>query len=294
MTTEVFDQKNVADRETPISILLGFIKEKPLGASGGLVLILMILVAILAPLIAPQDPLGVDLAGRLAAPSLEHLMGTDQIGRDLLSRVIYGARISMLVGITCTLIGSSVGAILGVISGYIGGWVDMVFQRIMDILLAFPSIILAMAIIAVLGNTIPNVILAITIPLIPRTNRVVRSVALSVKEFQYIEAAKGVGAGEARIMFRHVLPNCMASYLIVATAMLGGTILVEASLSFLGLGIPPPNPSWGRALSEAMAAYIRSPWLAIFPGIAISLTVFGANIFGDALRDVWDPRLKGL
>lgn len=271
-----------------------FFKEKPLGAIGGVIFLLMILVAILAPWLAPYDPISNDIPARLSPPSWQHLMGTDDLGRDVFSRILFGARISALVGVLASAIGISLGAVIGLASGYLGKKVDLYVQRVMDILLAFPSLILALAIMAVLGASVLNVIIAIAIPVIPRANRVVRSVAISVKEFQYVEAAQAIGSSQWRIIFRHVLPNCMASFLILATSMLGTAILIEASLSFLGLGIPPPAPSWGRSLSEAMRFNYNAPWLSIFPGLAISLIVFAANMFGDALRDIWDPRLKRL
>jgi len=274
--------------------ILRFFREKPLGAAGAVIFIIFALVAIFAPLIAPYSPTRTDIPGMLAAPSLTHLFGTDELGRDILTRILYGAQMSMLVGVCATIVGTTVGAAIGIFSGFVGGRVDLITQRVMDIIMSFPQLILAIALMAVLGPSITNVIIAIALPSIPRANRVVRSVALSVKEFQYIEAAKAVGAGNMRIMIRHVLPNCMASYLIVATAMLGSAIMIEASLSFLGLGVPPPDPSWGRSLSHAMGYYNRAPWLAIFPGVAISLMVFAANMLGDALRDIWDPRLKRL
>ncbi len=276
------------------SALKLFFREKPLGAAGGVIFLIMILVAIFAPWLAPYDPILNDVPARLSPPSWQHLMGTDDLGRDSFSRVIYGARISALVGLLATTIGISLGAVIGITSGYLGKKVDLYVQRVMDILLAFPSLILALAIMAVLGASITNVIIAIAIPVVPRANRVVRSVALSVREFQYIEAAKAVGDSQWRVIFQHVLPNCTAAFLILATSMLGTAILIEASLSFLGLGIPPPVPSWGRSLSEAMRFNYNAPWLSIFPGLAISLIVFAANMFGDALRDIWDPRLKRL
>jgi len=291
---EVLETGKLAAKEGMIATLPRFFKEKPLGATGATIFMLMIVVAILAPWITPESPTATDVAGRLAAPSLAHLLGTDELGRDVLSRLIYGTQMSMLVGVTTTLLGATIGALIGVVSGYLGGRVDMTIQRIMDIIMAFPQLILAISIMAVLGSSVINVIIAIAIPSIPRANRVVRSVAISVKEFQYIEAAKAVGAKSARIIFRHILPNCLASYLIMATAQLGSAIMVEASLSFLGLGVPPPHPSWGRSLSESMTYYYQNPLLAIFPGLAISTALFAANMFGDALRDIWDPRLKRL
>ena len=248
--------------------------------------------ALLSPWITPYDPIDADIPVRLTAPSAEYLLGTDHLGRDVLSRIIEGTRVALLVGAGATFLGITLGLIIGVVSAYAGGRTDMYIQRLMDVWMAFPSLILALAIMAVLGSSIFNVILAIALSSIPRANRVVRSVALTVKSFQFVEAARAVGASPRRIVFRHILPNCLASYLILFTSMLGGAILIEASLSFLGLGVPPPAPSWGRSLSEAMNFLYSSYWLAVFPGVAISVLVFSANMFGDALRDVWDPRLK--
>jgi peptide/nickel transport system permease protein len=281
-------------KESIWSITSRFFRDKPLGAAGSVIFVFMVLVALVSPWITPYDPLSTDVINRLQGPSWAHLLGTDEVGRDVLSRVIYGARISAIVGIGATLVGTTVGALIGVISGYVGGKWDMAIQRIMDIIMAFPGLVLSIAIMAVLGPSINNVILAISIPSIPRANRVVRSVAVSVRGFPFVEAAKAVGCKPTRIIFRHVIPNTLASYLIVATSMLGAAILIEASLSFLGLGVPPPHPSWGRSLSEAMQYMYKAPWLSIFPGLAISIIVFAVNMFGDALRDVWDPRLKRL
>ncbi|MDD5082867.1 MAG: ABC transporter permease [Dehalococcoidales bacterium] len=269
-----------------------FAKAKPLGFAGAVIFIIMILVAVLAQWISPYDPLSTNVMQRLQPPSSVHALGTDELGRDILARVIYGARISALVGILATFAGSSIGAIIGVSSGFLGGKLDMVVQRLLDILMSFPALVLSIALMSVMGAGIFNVIIAIAIPFIAPTNRVVRSVAVSVKQLQYVEAAQSIGASRFRIIARHILPNCLASYLILVTSQLGGAILVEASLSFLGLGVPPPAPSWGRSLNEAMQYMYRAPWLSIFPGIAISLVVFGINMFGDALRDIWDPRLK--
>jgi len=269
-----------------------FSKAKPLGAAAGVILIVMIIIAIIAPLIEPYNPLDSNVQERFQAPSWKHLMGTDNLGRDLLSRIIEGTRIALLVGILSSFIGTTAGIILGIISGYLGGRFDLYFQRLMDMIMSFPYLILAMAIVVVFGGSIFNVIMAIAFPMIPTANRVSRSVAMSLKETTFIESARAVGAGQTRIIFRHILPNTVAIYLIVLTSALGNSILAEASLSFLNLGVPPPHPSWGRALNEAMQYFYTSPWMAIFPGIAISLAVFGANLLGDALRDVWDPRLK--
>jgi len=281
-------------KDSAWKVMKNFLRDKPLGAVGGIVFFGMLVLAALAPWVAPMDPLATDIMARLQGPSWGHLLGTDELGRDILSRIIYGAQLSALVGLGATMAGTTGGAVIGIISGYLGGKIDMAIQRIMDIIMAFPGLVLSIAIMAVLGPSISNVILAIAIPSIPRANRIIRSIALSVKSFQYVEAATAVGVKPIRIIFRHVLPNTLAAYLIVATSMLGAAILIEASLSFLGLGVPPPAPSWGRSLSEAMQYMYRSPWMGIFPGMAISLIVFAVNMFGDALRDVWDPRLKRL
>ena len=264
-----------------------------LGAVGLIIMVIFVLTAISADFISRFDPLSVDSAHRLAAPDARHWMGTDSFGRDVWSRIIHGARISLAVGIGSTALGSSIGVMIGLASGYLSGWVDLVFQRITDILQALPLLVLALVMTAALGPSLPNVIIAIAIPLIPTVARVIRANTLALREQPFVEAAKSIGMSESRIAFRHVLPNTLAPLIVLATAQLGSTILTEASLSFLGLGIPEPYPSWGRMLSESAAEYVRvAPWLVIFPGVAISLAVFGTNLFGDALRDILDPRLR--
>lgn len=265
-----------------------------LGTVGLVIMVLFVWVAISANLIARYDPLSVDSAHRLASPDWRHWMGTDSFGRDVWSRIIHGARISLAVGIGSTTLGCSIGVIVGLTSGYLSGWVDLVFQRVTDILQALPLLVLALVMTAALGPSLPNVIIAIAIPLIPTVARVIRANTLALREQPFVEAAKSIGMSEMRIALRHVLPNTLAPLIVLATAQLGSTILTEASLSFLGLGIPEPYPSWGRMLSESAAEYVRTaPWLVIFPGIAISLAVFGTNLFGDALRDILDPRQRG-
>jgi peptide/nickel transport system permease protein len=235
----------------------------------------------------------VDSAHALARPDVRHWMGTDSFGRDVWSRIIHGARISLAVGLGSTALGGLFGVMIGLASGYLSGWVDLVFQRVTDILQALPLLVLALVMTAALGPSLPNVIIAIAIPLVPVVSRVVRANTLALRELPFVEAAKSIGMSEMRIALRHVLPNTLAPLIVLATAQLGSTILTEASLSFLGLGIPEPYPSWGRMLSESSAEYVRTaPWLVIFPGIAISLVVFGANLFGDALRDILDPRQR--
>ncbi|KJC43492.1 ABC transporter permease [Bradyrhizobium sp. LTSP849] len=265
-----------------------------LGAAGLIIMIAFVFTAIFADFIARYDPLTIDAARALARPSLAHWMGTDSFGRDVFSRIIHGARISLAVGIGSTTLGGTIGVIVGLTSGYLSGWVDLVFQRVSDVLQALPLLVLALIMTAALGPSLPNVIIAIAIPLIPTVSRVIRANTLALRELPFIEAAKSIGMSETRIALRHVLPNTLAPLIVLATAQLGSTILTEASLSFLGLGIPEPYPSWGRMLSESAAEYVRTaPWLVIFPGIAISLAVFGANLFGDALRDILDPRQRG-
>jgi peptide/nickel transport system permease protein len=259
-------------------------------------MIVMILAAVLADRIAPYDPEALSFADLLVPPSPQHLMGTDNFGRDVFSRVLFGARTALLVGFVASIVGCTAGLVLGVVGAYLGGKWDAVIQRLMDVLLAFPLIVIAIAVVAALGTgegKIGNVIAAITLPIIPRVSRVVRSSALSVVQMPYIEAARAVGTSAARIMFRHVAPNVFAPYLIMMTAFLGQAILLEASLSFLGLGVFEPTPSWGLMLRGAGMQFLeRAPWLAIAPGVAISMAVFGFNLFGDSLRDALDPRLR--
>ena len=264
-----------------------------LGAVGLAIMALFVLTAIFADVIGRYDPLTVDSAQALARPGWRHWMGTDSFGRDVFSRIIHGSRISLAVGLGSTALGAAIGVTIGLTSGYLSGWVDLVFQRVSDVLQALPLLVLALVMTAALGPSLPNVIIAIAIPLVPTVARVIRANTLALREQPFVDAARSIGMSDMRIALRHVLPNTLAPLIVLATAQLGSTILTEASLSFLGLGIPEPYPSWGRMLSESAAEYIRTaPWLVIFPGIAISLAVFGTNLFGDALRDVLDPRLR--
>jgi peptide/nickel transport system permease protein len=265
-----------------------------LGTIGLVIMILFVLAAVFADLICRYSPLTVDSAHALVAPNAQHWLGTDSFGRDVWARIIHGARISLAVGVGSTTLGATFGVMIGLASGYLSGWVDLVFQRVTDILQALPLLVLALVMTAALGPSLPNVIIAIAIPLIPIVSRVIRANTLALRELPFIEAAKSIGMSEMRIAIRHVLPNTLAPLIVLATAQLGSTILTEASLSFLGLGIPEPYPSWGRMLSESAAEYVRTaPWLVIFPGFAISIAVFGTNLFGDALRDILDPRQRG-
>jgi len=268
-------------------------RRKPLGAAGALVVLIMIVAALFADLIAPYDPIANNFAAMHEAPGSEFLLGTDQFGRDLLSRIIYGARTALFVGFASALIGSSIGLVLGVSSAYFGGLFDLIFQRVMDVFMAFPLIIMALAVVSIFGTGTENVIIAITIPFIPRCARVVRSTALSIREIPYIDAARACGYSHARIILRHMVPNVMAPFLIMMTAFLGQAILLEASLSYLGLGVQEPTPAWGLMLQGGAEEYAESaPWIAVFPGLAITLAVFGFNLFGDAVRDTLDPKLR--
>jgi peptide/nickel transport system permease protein len=271
-----------------------FARAKPLGAAGGFIILIMLLVALVAGTVAPYDPYAPDAAAQFARPGAQHWLGTDEFGRDVLSRIMYGARIALFVGFTASLAGCSLGAGLGVLSAYCGGKVDLILERVMDILLAFPLLILALAVASILGPAVHNVVIAVAIPIIPRAARVVRATALSIKQNQYVEAAHGLGATHSRVVRQHILPNVAAPYLIILTAQLGTAILAEAALSYLGLGAAEPTPSWGLMLSGSAPAYAeKAPWIGLFPGIALSLAVFGFSLFGDSLRDALDPKLRG-
>ena len=268
-------------------------KRKPLGlASAGLIAII-VLTAIFADVLAPYDPLAAQPEIRLAAPSWAHPFGTDDIGRDVLSRIIYGSRISLWVGLLAVGIGTFVGMIIGLITGYWEGRTDLVLQRVMDAVQAIPGLILALAIVSVLTPSTTNAMLAIAVVIIPGNSRIVRGAVLSAKQNRYVEAAQALGCRNLHIIAIHILPNVTAPILIIASIWLGNAILIEASLSFLGLGTQPPTPSWGLMLSSTGRAFMeQAPWLAVFPGLAISLAVLGFNLFGDTLRDAWDPKLR--
>jgi len=284
----------LAPKLTIAEEVVKFARTKPLGAAGALIILGMLVLALFAELLAPYDPYHSDYGAQFARPSAEHWFGTDEFGRDVLSRIMYGARIALFVGFVASFTGCTIGALLGVISAYAGGRVDLLLERLMDMLLAFPQLILALAIASILGPAVQNVVIAISIPVIPRVARVVRSAALSVKEHVYVEAVQALGASRRRVVLQHIIPNVMAPYIIMVTAQLGAAILAEAALSYLGLGAAEPTPSWGLMLSGSAPSYAeKAPWIALFPGIAISLGVFGFNLFGDSLRDALDPKLKG-
>lgn len=273
--------------------ILFMARRYPLGAVGALIVLLFICTAVFANFIAPLDPTATNAKASLAQPGGVYWLGADFMGRDMFSRIVHGARISLAVGAGATLLGGVLGVAIGLMSGFLGGWFDLATQRVMDIMQSLPLLVMALVMAASLGPSLENTIIAIAIPLVPSVARVVRSSTLSLREQPFVEAARAVGMGEMRIAVRHVLPNTLAPLIVLATAQLGSAILTEASLSFLGLGIPEPYPSWGRMLSESAAEYVRTaPWLVIFPGVAISLTVFGTNLLGDALRDILDPRQR--
>jgi peptide/nickel transport system permease protein len=270
-----------------------FVRNQPLGSIGLLVVVTMIIAALFAPWISPFDPEENNFDTMLLAPSLTHLLGTDEFGRDIFSRIVWGARTAMLIGFVCAFSAAFGGLVVGVTSAYFGGKVDIFVQRIVDVFIAFPGIILALAIVAVLGTELYFVMLAITIPLLPNCARVVRASALSIREIPYVDAARACGYNHMRIILRHMAPNVIAPFLIMLTTFLGQAILAEASLTFLGLGVQEPTPAWGLMLRSGAEEFAESaPWVPIFPGLAISMAVFGFNIFGDALRDVLDPRLR--
>lgn len=281
-------------RKSRLQALWRFTKRKPLGAASASLILLIVFTAIFANLLAPFDPLLTRPEIRLEPPSWQHLFGTDDIGRDVFSRIIYGARISLWVGLLAVGIGTFVGTIIGLICGYWEGRLDLVLQRFMDALMAIPGLILALAIVSVLTPNTTNAMLAIAVVIIPGNSRIVRGAVLSAKQNPYVEAARALGCRHLHIIVRHILPNVTAPILIIASIWLGNAIFIEASLSFLGLGTQPPTPSWGLMLSSTGRAFMeQAPWLAIFPGLAISLAVLGFNLLGDTLRDIWDPKLRG-
>jgi peptide/nickel transport system permease protein len=289
---------DVSYRATARHPVLHFAIAQPTGAVGFVVIVVLLIAGFFAELVAPYDPLDIDFSAMLARPSWEHWMGTDAFGRDVFSRIIYGARTALAVGVLSSLLGSGIGAVIGMVSAYFGGRIDMVIQRFMDILLSFPIIVLALAVVAVLGK-FPvggldlNLIIAIAIPMIPKVARVVRSSALAIREMPYVDAARAAGYSDSRIIFRHIAPNVVAPFLIMFTAFIAQAILLEASLSFLGLGVTEPTAAWGLMLSgTSQEFYSQAPWMILFPGIAISLAVFAFNLFGDALRDYLDPRFQ--
>ncbi len=273
--------------------LLGrVVRQQPLGLAGGILVLLLILVAIFADQLAPYDPKEA-IFDIYHPPNWAFVMGTDHLGRDIFSRVVWGARLSLYVGLISVSLGVSVGSLWGIVTGYFGGVTDSLSQRVVDTLMGFPPLILALSLMAVLGQSVHNVIMTLAILLIPAAARTLRSTTLSLKEMGYVESARAMGASHCRIIFGHILPNSLATYIVLFTVNVAYAIVVEAALSFLGLGAPPDEPSWGGMLNGAAHAIQRAPWMALFPGLAISLAVFGLNMLGDAVRDLTDVRLRG-
>ena len=282
-----------ANRNKYVDAVRMFIKRSPFAAVWGVIGLALILLAVAAPVVAAKDPLKTDFTRMSVPPDSQSLFGTDQIGRDLLSRIFYGARISLFVALASVLLGTTIGGVWGLVSGYLGGMTDMISQRFVEIIMALPGLILAFALVLVMGAGMWTIIVAIAVTRVPFGARVIRSVALSIKQTAYVEAARGIGASQMRIMTRHIAPQCIAPFLILFTVHLGTVIVIEASLSFLGLGVSPPTPTWGGMLGEASALLYPFWWHVVFPGVFITITVLAFNLFGDGLRDALDPRLRG-
>jgi ABC-type dipeptide/oligopeptide/nickel transport system permease subunit len=273
--------------------IVDFIRSSPIGAVSVLIWLMLIGVAIFAPVLAPFDPIEADFSAVRSAPSATHLLGTDDLGRDVLSRIIFGARITLVVSLASVLIGDLIGFFWGLLSGYLGGRFDLYSQRLVDVLMSFPALILALLLLAAVGAGLTTVIIAIAVTRIPTSTRVTRSVVISVKQSAYVESAQMIGSSVWRIMFQHIAPQCVGPLLVVATLHLGAAIFAESALSFLGMGIPPPAPSWGNMLGGVLAASFKPPWwLVVYPGLAITIAIMAANLMGDALRDFLDPKLK--
>ncbi|HEY3083589.1 MAG TPA: ABC transporter permease [Chloroflexota bacterium] len=286
------------DADAPVGLrrsLARFARQSPVGVAAGLFILLVLVVGALAPLLAPYDPLANSFSEVRQAPSAQHWLGTDHLGRDTLSRIIHGTRVTMLVAVSSVLIGEALGFAWGVATGYAGGRFDLISQRIIEVLMSFPTLILALLLLVSLGAGLQTVIIAIAVTRVPGTTRIIRSVALSLRELAYVEAARALGSASLWTMVRHIAPQCVAPMLILVSLNLGGAIFAESALSFLGVGIPPPDPSWGNMLGGVLAEQFRpSWWLVVFPGLAITLTVMATNLLGDALRDFLDPRLRGV
>ena len=300
MATERAAQHGAAERlgrgptRSALAGLVRFGRQRPLGGIGLLLVLAASVTAGFAPVLSPFDPLELHQGQGFVPPGAQFWLGTDNLGRDILSRILYGGRVSLYVGLLSVLVGNTLGSLAGLVSAYLGGMFDTILQRLVDAMMAFPLLVRALTIVAVLGPSVNNVVAAISVILFPQAARVIRSTVLSVKENPYIDAAQAIGAGQTRIIFVHILPQCMAPYIVLASIAVGWAIVVEASISFLGAGPPPPTPTWGGMLSGAARLYGETaPWMVIFPGLAISLAVFGFNLLGDALRDALDPRLRG-
>ncbi len=294
----------VAEAPIPVSVpkrpsvILDFIKQQPIGAFSLFFIICLAVASIFAHVAAPYDPTTLDFGAMLQPPSTEHWFGTDDYGRDIFSRVLYGGRTALTIGILSSLLGCIIGGVVGAVSGYFSGRFDFIVQRFLDVMLSFPIVVLAVVAVAMLGKSLVfgidiNLVIAIALPILPKVARVIRAAALSIREMPYIDAARAAGYGHARIVFRHMVPNVFAPFIILFATYVAQAILLEASLSFLGLGVTEPTPAWGLMLSGTAANFYReAPWMIIFPGLAISVTVFAFNLFGDSLRDYLDPKFK--
>lgn len=287
------ERKTLKKKKGTARIIFHFLKENPLALAGAIVILLSVLVSLLAPFLPIQDPLSQNLGNRYQSPSAQHLFGTDDFGRDVLSRVIWGGRVSLLVGILSTLIGAVIGVVMGIVSGYFGKTVDSFIMRVSDVLLSFPALLLALAICAALGSSLWNVTIAISIVTIPRFSTLVRGSTLSVKETDFVEAALALGQGSGKILLFHILPNVLSPIIVLTTLWIPAAIITEAALSFLGLGVMPPTPTWGNIISDGKSYLENAPWISLFAGVVTVLVVMAFNFVGDAVRDALDPRLKG-
>jgi peptide/nickel transport system permease protein len=276
-----------------VDLLVRLFREKPLGAVCAVIFLLLLLVGIFAHWLAPYGYNEVWVGPKAGPPTAQFWLGTDNVGRDLLSRVIYGARISMFVGLGVSTIGVILNAIIGLVSGFVGGVTDLIIQRFVDAWMCFPGIFIILTIMGILGPGVLQMIIVLGVLYGITGSRTIRSAVIAVKSNQYVESARAIGTSTSAILIRHILPNIMAPLIIVFTVSIGGAILVESSISFLGYGIPPPIPSWGGMISQARVDMLDAPWLALFPGLALAIVVYGINMFGDALRDLLDPRLRG-
>jgi ABC-type dipeptide/oligopeptide/nickel transport system permease subunit len=291
-----FTWSHKTESKTPhLRPLLRFVRTSPLGTIAAVFLIVLLGVAIFADQLAPYDPLVADYSVSRSPPTAEHLFGADQLGRDTLSRIIHGARVSLFVALVSVLVGDSIGLVWGIASGFYGGRFDLASQRVLDTLLSFPGLILAMLLLVGLGAGLQTVIIAIAVTRVPLATRVIRSVVLTVRNLAFVEAARGLGSSNMRMMALHILPQCIAPFLVIVSANIGVAITTEAALSFLGIGVPPPTPTWGNMLGGVLAESFRPRWwLVVYPGVFLTLTVLAANLFGDAIRDHFDPKLRGV
>jgi len=284
---------NSKKKSSEFQVAIRRLRKNPLALTGVCIVGLFFLCIILAPVISPYNPTKVDLAKKLKAPNSSNLLGTDEFGRDVLSRIIWGARVSMTVAFVTVAVSMILGVAMGLLSGYFGKWLDNLIMRLTDILLCFPILLMALALVAVLGPQLMNIMFAVAIALTPQYARIIRGVVLPLRQQQYVEASRGLGANDLYILIKHIVPNSIPSIVVVATLNVATAILIESSLSFLGLGVQPPTPSWGAMIADGRKWLLEAPWISTFSGAAIMIAVLGFNLFGDALRDVLDPRLRG-